>query len=68
MVPFDERNIKLSEKTVYDKLVTENYRPSLPNSIPEGIIEVLGKAWSTNPVDRVSCEQLLIAIEKQMLH
>lgn len=67
VVPFDEAKIKLNENTVYTKLVIENHRPVLPNTVPEGIVEVLEKAWCTKPSDRVSCEQLLVAIEKQMV-
>ena len=63
----DEAKIKLSESVVYDKLVNENLRPHIPNHIPQGIVEVLCKAWNTNPTDRSSCEQLLAAIDKQIL-
>jgi hypothetical protein len=66
-VPLDEAKIKLCEKNVYDQLVTENYRPHLPNTIPEGIVQVVSKAWSTKPSDRVSCDQLLQVIEKEIM-
>lgn len=65
MVPLDNANVKLSEKAVYEKIVTENCRPVMPSTIPEAIVSILTKAWSTNPADRVSCEELLTEIEKQ---
>lgn len=67
MVPLDDSKTKLSEDTVYQKLVNDNLRPEIPSNFSEGIVEVLKKAWNTKPTDRASCEQLLIAIEKQIL-
>lgn len=67
VVPLDEANVKLSEATAYKKLVDENWRPSFPPTVPQPLVDVLNKAWHTDPSARATCEDILNVIE-DVLH
>jgi hypothetical protein len=66
-IPLDDEFQNLTFDECYAKLVTLNYRPQIPENLPEEFSLSLQRAWHTDPNRRPSCRELMAAAER-VLH
>lgn len=56
-VPFGEFQDR--EKTVINKIIHQNLRPTIPESCPEEFANLIKSCWDVNPVKRPSFDQIV---------
>src|SRR5690349_16448539 len=55
--PFSE--YKYPESVLKQKIISENLRPSIPNSCPEEYAKIIESCWNTNSKERPTIQQVV---------